>query len=661
MPTIVDEYISEENQGGGGGGPGGDKLTILQTKKNLSQNYSIDPAYNAASVGPVTTDLGVVVTVPLGSTYVTLPGTGGGSGGSFPAVENFVIVSDVATEETGKIYNTIAGAIAYINTLSLSITNKAVIHVYSKIDSSNFVVPLYCTVQALREGAALTGTISSTGVIAVDANLLNFFRLPTLKGFYITGTVDFSALTTLFDGNMLMINCNIRPDGGGIVTGPNYKGVFRALDSFIYKVNFQSATIFNMVRSIIGGTHVYNNTTASTKSVQFENCVIDQSGQYPSTNAQFTVDGTTSTMSLTFFGCQHKFRINLISSGTNGNVGLFYAQGQTGSPSFFNVTGYTGTLSITSNAYVKNVSNNEATENTVDRALDELYDIKERRAVGFNPSKVYRVNDQMADGSQTGYPTAIVRAKNFVPGNGDPFDKTDWIQYPLSYVTVSSPTYTIGQNESVIYVDASANNVILTLPSEDFVTKEYVIKRIDSNTANYVRINNFYNSSQALYLHFPGEFVKLFVSSIGGTAHTNHIISKSSYFDTISTVSSPLALTFGSAVNCSLDDLLTRLNLVSPQRNSPVNFIELRGQIRVNITAAAVNTEFVIALPTSGAVSYAGGSLNDTFLASAYDITDNFNAIPVALVGVGSDLVFKFKPTTTNIHLINFTAQVSYQ
>lgn len=160
MPTIVDEYISEENLGGGSGpGGGGDLHTIVQTKKNIDEDYAIESGYNAASIGPVTTDLGVTVTVPLGSTYVTLPGTGG-AGGSFPAVENYVIVSDIATPEPGKVYNTIATAITYINTLTLSATNRAMIHVYSKEDTSNFIIPLYCAVVG-----AVTGALNKVKII----------------------------------------------------------------------------------------------------------------------------------------------------------------------------------------------------------------------------------------------------------------------------------------------------------------------------------------------------------------------------------------------------------------------------------------------------------------------------------------------------------------
>lgn len=167
MPTIVDEYISEENTlGGGGGGPGGDKLTILQTKKNLTANYSIDPLYNAASVGPVTTDLGVTVTVPLGSTYVTLPGTGGGGGGGagvFPGVaaQNAILYDPNATPTANLVFNDWATVLTYISAGTWTASNPLLVFIAAGEHNIDITSTPYVTFRGIGEAGStrITGGI----------------------------------------------------------------------------------------------------------------------------------------------------------------------------------------------------------------------------------------------------------------------------------------------------------------------------------------------------------------------------------------------------------------------------------------------------------------------------------------------------------------------
>lgn len=58
--------------GGGSGGGMTDLLTIAQTDKVITSNYSIDPNYNGVSTGPVTIDTGVTISVPVGSRWIIL-------------------------------------------------------------------------------------------------------------------------------------------------------------------------------------------------------------------------------------------------------------------------------------------------------------------------------------------------------------------------------------------------------------------------------------------------------------------------------------------------------------------------------------------------------------------------------------------------------------
>lgn len=58
--------------GSGGGGGMGDLHTVMQNKKLIDADYSLDPDYNGVMAGPVTIDVGVTLDVPVGSRLVIL-------------------------------------------------------------------------------------------------------------------------------------------------------------------------------------------------------------------------------------------------------------------------------------------------------------------------------------------------------------------------------------------------------------------------------------------------------------------------------------------------------------------------------------------------------------------------------------------------------------
>lgn len=58
--------------GSGGGGAMGDLHTVVQNKKLIEADYTLDPDYNGIMAGPVTIDVGVTLEVPLGCRLVII-------------------------------------------------------------------------------------------------------------------------------------------------------------------------------------------------------------------------------------------------------------------------------------------------------------------------------------------------------------------------------------------------------------------------------------------------------------------------------------------------------------------------------------------------------------------------------------------------------------
>ena len=76
--NIADTVIYVKDSGGnvvsissGATGGGGDKV-FVQNQTVVTTSYSLTPGYNAESVGPITINSGVTVTVPAGQRWVIL-------------------------------------------------------------------------------------------------------------------------------------------------------------------------------------------------------------------------------------------------------------------------------------------------------------------------------------------------------------------------------------------------------------------------------------------------------------------------------------------------------------------------------------------------------------------------------------------------------------
>lgn len=58
--------------GGGGGGGAVADGTMYENSLDITSNYTLTAGKNAMSVGPITIDLGVTVTIPSGQRWVIL-------------------------------------------------------------------------------------------------------------------------------------------------------------------------------------------------------------------------------------------------------------------------------------------------------------------------------------------------------------------------------------------------------------------------------------------------------------------------------------------------------------------------------------------------------------------------------------------------------------
>jgi hypothetical protein len=74
--STVSEFVGYDGSawgqiGGGATGGGGDKV-FVQNQTVVTTNYTLTTGFNAESVGPITINGGVTVTVPSGQRWVVL-------------------------------------------------------------------------------------------------------------------------------------------------------------------------------------------------------------------------------------------------------------------------------------------------------------------------------------------------------------------------------------------------------------------------------------------------------------------------------------------------------------------------------------------------------------------------------------------------------------
>lgn len=561
----------------------------------------------------------------------------GGGGGSFPNIENYVIVSDIATPETGKVYNTIADAITYINTLSLSASNKAIIHVYSKQDSSNFNIPQYCQVIGAREYGILTGVISTSGTLPLDANIFDYERYAGLINFDVQGSINFSSLSTPLEGNLYVKNCIINRDGGGIVTGNTYNGSFLAEDCRIEKLIYNSAIAFRINTSKVYYSHTINNATSSSKAVLFYKCDL-QAYAFPEEDCQLTLTTATHPLSVICSSCN----VNVVLLGGSISPQTTFVLSNVLQASYDD-TLFSGIISKTNFEYLGN--NNLGGASTLDQAIDYLETNKAKKVDVFNASLDYLGSDEILDpGPEGSVPLQKVTALTNI-SSGNPFDKTQWFHGAIAKTIVTSSPYTLGYSESLIYVDAGSSDITLNFP--DFSSKSnklITIVRVDSNLANKVRLG-----ATTIYLRYPGESITLLFDKTNPSLYTKKI-ARSFHF-----TRDQSNITFGGLTNCSIVSTNLWINPApeNEYNNAANTWFSFKGYSEVSISAANTDSLMQFAIPIPG-----GGSPTPFIYSLTANIVDTVNPNNFAQIAtrtIGSNIMFYFKPVSTNNHIIYFS------
>ena len=612
MPNLVDEYIGDSAVGGYGPGPGGDLHTIVQTKQELDVDYALEPGYNGLTVGPVLTQPGVDLTIPLGSTLLTLGdnvgggGGGGGGGGSFPDVENYFIVSDIATPVPGKVFTTIAAAMIHVNTLTLSPTNKAVIDVYSKEDSSNFTIPLYVSVVAARNGSRLTGIVTTSGVLTFDPDLINYYKYPTLRGFDILGTIDLSNSVSL-EGSLLIDDCNINYNGVGVITSSTYQGILVINRSTLYRMTYANSLACVITRSIVGGVHNYVSTTSGSKEVYMSYCEFDQKPIIPTTPSDFAVDATSGSMELIIRSGRFFESQNALSSGPNGSIVTIACLGA--DAEFFDTTGFSGIYQNIGNVYIPN--NTEATATKIDSALDELYNTKLKKIIDWVAFTNY-ITDAIVLYENVLYRCVANHTSAAVFENDVALY---WQQIRNIRVKDISANTTIDWNDDVVVVDATAGDVTITPPTVFPVhasTKEkhsfYIIRK-DSSTNKVIisstthPINGQIGSPASnQYLPFQYQSCKLLFNEDQWYVISSGVIS-GEYVPTITPGTNVTNVTLISAIYVATTE----------KANSNGIMVTVNLVLDVESTAAATLSDFVISAIRALPANVSGfGSIKST-------------------------------------------------
>lgn len=522
-------------------------------------------------------------------------GGGGGGGGAFPDVENYVIVSNTAVPESGKVYTNISSAISYINSLPLSSTNRAVIHVYSKEDTSNFTIPLFCTVLGATAGAILSGTITASGIIAPDADVYNPAKYPTLDNFIITGTITFAGLSTLLEGNLIIKNCDITLGSGGIVTGPTYQGVCNIFKSFVRRLEYKKALSFRIVDSIVGGVFTFNSST--TQQVNFESCTFERQPTYPPTDTEMHIDADVDEqMQVRLYGCLITSKPKLFSIGN----GWFFTNAcLSHHEAYCDISNFNGQYVNEGNVYVKGMGVT-STQGTVDKALDELFLTKSQKFLGWQNNHNYLVDDYILDDDVlyrciANHNSGASKATNLA-------QETNWrVIKSEKFRTVTANT-TINATDTYIMVDATSNNITITVPPGNSFPaySKIIIVRVD-NSSNYVEIKpsagslNGQSSAPADRQYLAFQYQKL---------HLTPDKTNPDWFVAGEGITGFYSPTFGDFTNITSVSILgARYNSV-PGVNQANNLVSALGNpttvqaiILVETTASGTYSEFTMTLP----------------------------------------------------------------
>lgn len=548
-------------------------------------------------------------------------GGGGGGGGAFPDVENYVIVSNAAVPESGKVYNTIAAAITYINSLPLSSTNRAVIHVYSKEDTSNFTIPLFCTVLGATAGAILSGTITASGIIAPDADVFNPAKYPTLDNFIITGTITFAGLSTLLEGNLIIKNCDITLGSGGIVTGSTYQGICNIFKSFVRRLTYQQATIFKIVDSVVGGVFTFNSST--TKQVNFESCTFERQPTYPSTDTEMHIDAEVGVqMQVVLNGCLITREPKLFSTGN----GWFFTNAcLSDREAYCDISSFNGHYVNQGNVYVKGMGVT-STQGTVDKALDELFLTKSQKFLGWQNNHNYLVDDYILDDDVL-Y-RCIANHNSGVSKDINLAQETNWRVIKGEKHRIVTANTTVNATDSYLLIDASAGDITVTFPQGNStpIATKIILIRIDSSAHTVIATaaGSFNGQPSPLnYQYLAFQYQKL--HAVPDKANADWYISG----EGITGFYSP---TFDDFTN------ITSVNILNARYTSipGINYAnklndglgiptKIEACVEVETTASGTYSEFSMTLPRK----WEGASLNDIIGSGSIKATSDVAAVHI--------------------------------
>ena len=227
-----------------------------------------------------------------------------GASGEYAEAINVVWVDSNATEVTsrthGRVYNTIASAVTYVNGLSRSMNNQWKIIVYSNKDTSTFTLKPHTTLEG--NGCILNNVIKSDEVDVSGITVFDDYYIlsPNLKNIRLSGelfdnaTLNLTTTIVITDTSDLVIGQAIR--GEGIPHNTQIQSITNGTDFVITN----SATITGTGRSILVGGQIQllNSSTNINGSID----IIDSDIESTSCGILFDITGTGTSINRMFGG-----------------------------------------------------------------------------------------------------------------------------------------------------------------------------------------------------------------------------------------------------------------------------------------------------------------------------------------------------------------------
>lgn len=362
-----------------------------------------------------------------------------------------------------------------------------------------------------------------------------------------------------------------------------------------------------------------------------------QAYAFPEEDCQLTLSTATHSLSVICSSCN----VNVILLGGSISPQTTFVLSNALQASYDD-TSFSGIIAKTNFEYLGNQDLGGAY--TIDQAIDYLELNKAKKVDVFNASLDYLALDEVLDpGSEFSIPQQKVTALTNI-SSGNPFDKTQWFHGAIAKTIVNSSPYTLGYNESLIYVDAGASDITLNFPDFSSKSNKFItIVRIDSNLANKVRLG-----TSTIYLRYPGESITLLFDKTNPSLYTKKI-ARSFHF-----TRDQSNITFGSLTNCSIvsTNLWINPEPENEYNNAANTWFSFKGYSEVSISVANTDSLIQFTMPIPG-----GGSPTSFIYSLTANIVDTVNPnnfAQIAIRAIGSNIIFYFKPVSTNNHIIYF-------